>query len=291
MFGSLKLGKFFGIDTYVHPTFWLLPLFVLFQSAGTGFANVAFNLLFVFGVFFCVALHEVGHALAARAYGIGTRNITLYPIGGVAMLERIPEKPWREIAVALAGPAVNVVIALAILLGVVVGGLLVPWSDAPASHPEALIGRLFIANVVLCVFNLLPAFPMDGGRVLRAALSMRVSRLRATELAVKVGTVVAVGMLVAGAALGHLMLMVVAVMVWMVGQAELAQVRIVEAAREFEARARGMYGPGPAPAATPLPIDTAADLAARRFSGLAWDATRGVWVQWVNGVPVRDIPA
>lgn len=290
MFGSLKLGKFFGIDTYVHPTFWLLPLFVLFQSAGTGLGNVALNLVFVFGLFFCVALHEVGHALAARAYGIGTRDITLYPIGGVAMLERIPEKPWREIAVALAGPAVNVVIALALLIGVVVTGLIVPWADAPDAV-ERLVGRLFWANVILCAFNLLPAFPMDGGRVLRAALSMRVSRLRATEIAVKVGTVVAVGMLVAGAAWGQIGLMVVAVFVWMAGQAELAQLRIVEAARDFEAAARGMYGPAPgAPAPTPLPADPAADLAARRFSGLAWDATRGVWVQWVNGVPVRDIP-
>src|SRR3954471_4200437 len=93
MFGSLRLGKFFGIDTYIHGTFWLLPLFVLFQTMSAGVGVIAFNLAFVFAVFFCVALHEVGHALAGRVYGIATRDITLYPVGGVASLERIPSSP------------------------------------------------------------------------------------------------------------------------------------------------------------------------------------------------------
>ncbi|MBM3983144.1 MAG: site-2 protease family protein [Planctomycetes bacterium] len=283
MFGSLKLGKFFGIDTYVHPTFWLLPLFVLIQTFGTGLTNVGFNLLFVFAVFFCVAMHEVGHALAARAYGIGTRDITLYPIGGVAMLERIPEQPWREVAVALAGPAVNVVIALALLIGLAASGFGAPWGDEP-NVVERFVGPVFWANVVLCGFNLLPAFPMDGGRVLRALLALCRTRLRATELAVYVGTVVAVGMFVTGAALGELGLMLVAAFVWFVGQAELANVRMVTEARR-------LYGPPPPLIPSPPPLDPEAELAARRFSGLAWDPTRRVWVQWVNGVPVRDIPA
>ena len=100
MFSSLRLGKFFGIDLYVHGTFWLLPLFVLFGglAAGGTAAAVGGELAFIFAIFACVFLHEVGHALAARAYGIGTRDITLYPVGGVASLERMPEKPWREIA-------------------------------------------------------------------------------------------------------------------------------------------------------------------------------------------------
>jgi Zn-dependent protease len=283
MFGSLKLGKFFGIDTYVHPTFWLLPLFVLIQSFGTGLTIVGFNLLFVVAVFFCVALHEVGHALAARAYGIGTRDITLYPIGGVAMLERIPEQPWREVAVALAGPAVNVVIALALLVAVAASGFAPPWVST-LNLAERFVGLVFWANLFLCGFNLLPAFPMDGGRVLRALLALRVPRVRATELAVYVGTAVAVGMFVTGAALGEIPLMLVAVFVWFVGQAELANVRMVDEARR-------MYGPTPPPISAPPPLDPAAELAARRFSGLAWDATRRVWVQWVNGVPVREIPS
>ena len=292
MFGTLKLGKLFGIDLFVHGTFWLLPLFVLLTNFGAGVSVIAFELMFVFAVFGCVALHEVGHATAAAAYGIRTRDITLYPIGGVASLEGMPEKPMQEVAVALAGPAVNVVLAIGLLLGLVVSGLAMPWS-AYGHVVDAFAGRLFWANIVLCVFNLLPAFPMDGGRVLRALLSARMPRLRATEIAVKVGTVVAAGLLVTGIYLLQPVLMAVAVVVWLLSQAELAVVRLTAARREFESRAREMFGdlPGPAEAeATPLPVDAAADLAARRFSGLAWDADRGVWVQWLNGVRVRDLP-
>jgi hypothetical protein len=146
-------------------------------------------------------------------------------------------------------------------------------------------------NVVLCLFNLLPAFPMDGGRVLRALLATRMTRLRATEVAATVGTVVAAIMLVAGIVRVEFSLIMVAGVVWMLGQAELAGVRMTEAARSFEARARELFGSAdePEPTGRELPADAAADLAARRFSGLAWDAARGVWVQWLNGVPVRDV--
>ncbi len=288
MFGSIKLGKLFGIDTHLHGTFWLLPLYVLFSSFGAGFDAIAFNLLFVFALFFCIALHEVGHALAAAGYGIRTRDITLYPLGGIASLERMPEKPIQEIVVALAGPAVNVVIALGLLFGMVAAGMDLALS--PAFGVEAFFADLLAANVFLCVFNLLPAFPMDGGRVLRALLATRMTRLRATEVAVKVGTVVAALMLVAGIASVNFGLILVAVVVWLLGQAELASVRFLSVAREFEARAREFAGPEPAPRPRALPVDPAVELAARRFSGLAWDADRRVWVQWLNGVPVRDVP-
>ena len=149
MFGSMKLGKLFGIDTYVHGTFWLLPLFVLVNSLGAGVSTIAiaFELLFVFAVFGCVALHEVGHALAAAAYGIRTRDITLYPIGGVASLEGMPEKPLQEVVVALAGPAVNVVIAAGIFLGVVGGAMAMPWASAPDAVEE-FVGRLLLLGVL-----------------------------------------------------------------------------------------------------------------------------------------------
>src|SRR5262245_61970312 len=124
MFSSLKLGKPFGIDLYVHGTFWLLPLFVFVSGAlGGDLFGAAFDVAVLFAVFGCVALHEVGHALAAALYGIRTRDITLYPVGGVASLERMPEKPWHEIVVALAGPAVNFVIALGLFAGVVFGNI------------------------------------------------------------------------------------------------------------------------------------------------------------------------
>jgi Zn-dependent protease len=241
-----------------------------------------------------VALHEVGHALAAAAYGIRTRDITLYPIGGVASLERMPEKPLQEVAVALAGPAVNVVIAIGLLAGLVVADI--GFALSAGSHPDvvgAFVSQLVIANVVLCLFNLLPSFPMDGGRVLRALLSIRMTRVRATEVAVKVGAVFAALLLIVGVVSQTFSLIFIAVVVWMLGQAELAGVRVAETRKEWERRAREWFGgaPAPAPTPTPLPADPSADLAARRFSGLAWDAKRRVWVQWFNGVPVRDVPA
>jgi Zn-dependent protease len=290
MFGSLKLGKFFGIDTYIHSTFWLLPLFVVFSNLGAELDTLLFELAFVFAVFFCIALHEVGHALAARAYGIGTRHITLYPIGGVAMLERMPDKPWHEVVVALAGPAVNVVLAIGLFGGLMVNGLVMPWATEEMDVVPQFLGQLAFANAFLCLFNLLPAFPMDGGRVLRAVLASRMNRLRATEIAAKVGAVVAGILLIAGLVLGKFPLIFLAIVVFLLGQAELAGVRVMEAARR-----RGFFGssppePEPDPEPTPLPVDPDADLAARRFSGLAWDKKRRVWVQWANGIPVRDLP-
>jgi hypothetical protein len=134
---------------------------------------------------------------------------------------------------------------------------------------------------------MIPAFPMDGGRVLRALLSTRMSRLRATEAAVSVGTVVAAGLLVAGFAWTSFNLIAIAAVVWFLGQAELASIRIAEKRREYERRAREFFE---GPAEGPEPVDADAVLAARRFSGLAWDERRRIWVHWVNGVPVRDVP-
>ncbi len=293
MFRSLKLGKLFGIDTYVHGTFWLLPLFVLLGTRNAGVDVIALNLLLVFAVFGCVALHEVGHALAAAAYGIRTRDITLYPIGGVASLERMPDRPLQEVVVALAGPAVNVVIATGLFLGLVAADMVsVTAETSEPSFASVFVANLIEANVFLFLFNLLPCFPMDGGRVLRALLSIRTTRLRATEIAVQVGTVVAVAFLVAGLLIPNTSLIVIAVVVWLLGQAELGGLRVAEARKELERRAREMFGgvwvPS-APERAHLPADDATDLAARRFSGLAWNAERRVWVQWVNGVPVRDV--
>ncbi len=286
MFGTLKLGKLFGIDLYLHGTFWLLPLFVLFTSLSGGTGYVAFQLLFVFVVFGCVALHEVGHALTAAAYGVRTRDITLYPIGGVAALERMPEKPWQEVAVALAGPAVNVVIGLGLFFGLAVGGMPMPWQPA-GDVVELFVHEILIANIFLALFNLLPAFPMDGGRVLRALLATHMTRLRATETAVVVGTVVAAGLLVAGFLTQALSLIAIAAVVWFLGQAELTAVRMAAARREYDRQSREFFE---GPFAESERMDADAVLASRRFSGMAWDERRRIWVQWVDGVPVKDVP-
>jgi Zn-dependent protease len=183
MFRSLHLGRFVGIDVFLHPTFLLLLAYVLLFAGGLDSA------LFLSAVFGCVLLHEFGHALAARLYRIRTRHITLYPIGGVAQLERMPRSAGPELVVTAAGPAVNLALA-AVFFGVVaLGNLLDP--GAARSTPGQILSLLASVNLGLFLFNLLPAFPMDGGRILRAALSGWLGRLRATEIATGIGQAIA----------------------------------------------------------------------------------------------------
>lgn len=285
MFSSLKLGKFFGIDLYVHGTFWLLPLIVLFSGlmSGGSLEAVGGELVFLFAVFGCVVLHEVGHALAARAYGIGTRDITLYPVGGVASLESMPEKPGREIAIALAGPAVNIVIAAALFAGLFAGNMVSPLTPGPSQTwvVNDFAVKLLAANLVLAIFNLLPAFPMDGGRILRAALATRMNRVKATEAAIAVGSVVAVAFVIGGLWLPNYALVAVAIVVFLLGQAELAAVRVQATAREWRRAAEEFISPPPDDSSSPH-VD-------RGITGLVWNADRRVWVQYQDGHVVRVI--
>ncbi len=186
---SFSLGRIAGIPVQCHITFVLLVIWIAVSRGlftghpGQALAAVALLVL----VFACVVLHELGHALAARRYGIRTRDITLLPIGGVARLERMPDKPAQELVVAVAGPAVNVVIAVAI--GLVTG---VPGSAAELLMLQGgLLQTLLAVNVWMILFNLIPAFPMDGGRVLRALLAMAMPYPRATRIASGVGQFVA----------------------------------------------------------------------------------------------------
>jgi Zn-dependent protease len=215
VFQSWRVGRWLGIDVFVHPTFWLLPLFVLLTgSPGDALAT---ELATLFAVFGCVLLHEYGHAVAAMGFGVRTRDITLYPVGGVASLDRMPERPVAELVIALAGPAVNVAIAGALGFALLLD---------PGLLPQAFVANLLAINVGLVLFNLLPAFPMDGGRVLRAVLATGLGRLRATEVAVGVGTVVTLAMAAVGVLVLHsLTLPMVAGLAFLMGQAELAAVR------------------------------------------------------------------
>ena len=183
-----KLGTFAGIDVFVHATFLLLIGWIGYSywlQYGT-IAKVVEGILFILALFLCVVLHEYGHALTARKYGVKTRDITLYPIGGVARLERMPDKPIEELWVALMGPAVNVVIAAILFVYLYLSRGSAPVTDLTVASGSFLV-RLMAVNISLVVFNLIPAFPMDGGRVLRALLAMRMDYVRATQIAANIG--------------------------------------------------------------------------------------------------------
>jgi Zn-dependent protease/CBS domain-containing protein len=183
-----KLGTFAGIDVFVHATFLLLIGWIGYShwlQFGT-IAKVAEGIFFILALFLCVVLHEYGHALTARKYGIKTRDITLYPIGGLARLERMPEKPIEELWVALMGPAVNVVIAALLFAYLFVTNSLIPLNELTVAS-GSFLSRLMVVNITLVLFNLIPAFPMDGGRVLRALLAMRMDYVRATQIAANIG--------------------------------------------------------------------------------------------------------
>ena len=214
MTNSLHLGNFAGIDVKAHWSFLLIPAWILFStllaggSAGTAWVSI----LLILAIFGCVVLHEYGHALTARKFGIETYDIVLYPIGGVASLMRIPKNPFQELAIAVAGPAVNVAIA----------AVLFAWlAIAPLSGFTAwFVYNLAWVNVGLVVFNMLPAFPMDGGRVLRATLAMFSSHHFATQVATSVGKVAAIGLGLLGLFSGHLMLIFIAAFVYFAATAE-----------------------------------------------------------------------
>jgi Zn-dependent protease len=183
-----KLGRFAGIDVYVHATFLLILGWVGYNywREYQDWSKVLIGILFILGLFACVVLHEYGHALTARRYGIKTRDITLYPIGGVARLERLPDRPIEELWVALAGPAVNVVIAALLIAYLVLTNGLPPFLGMSFTQ-GSFVERLMVANVYLVVFNLIPAFPMDGGRVLRALLALKLEYVQATQIAATIG--------------------------------------------------------------------------------------------------------
>lgn len=200
MKGSLSLGKFFGIRVQIHWTFLLIIAWAVYigWSQGENVESVLWTIALVLAIFACVVLHEFGHALTARRYGINTRKITLLPIGGVASLERMPEEPKQELLVAVMGPVVNIVIAG--ILFFFVWSQLDVFQQSPEQaqeffqvvNGENFLMYLFTTNIILVVFNAIPAFPMDGGRVLRALLSFQMDRVRATQIAANLGQVIAI---------------------------------------------------------------------------------------------------
>lgn len=192
---SLNLGHIAGIRMSIHWTFFILIgwIFLSYQKLH-GTEEALMGVVFILSLFICVTLHELGHALTAKRFGITTKSITLLPIGGLAQMEKLPEKPTQELLVALAGPLVNVVIAVLLYIYLLTANTI---PDISELENLSLIGsgfwfNLFVANLVLAIFNLIPAFPMDGGRVLRALLAMKYDRNRATAMAAGVGQLLAI---------------------------------------------------------------------------------------------------
>lgn len=218
---SWRIGRLAGIDVYVHGTFVLLLAWIgaSHLTRGQGVVEALAGVGMAVAMFTVVVLHELGHALAARRYGIGTRDITLLPIGGVARLERMPDDPKQELVVAVAGPLVNVALAALFF------GMQIALDRAPGIEDVRVVGGPFFAklmwiNVSLALFNLLPAFPMDGGRVLRALLATRMSHVRATDWAASIGKALAVVLGVGGFFVSP-MLVFIALFVWVGAQGEM----------------------------------------------------------------------
>jgi Zn-dependent protease len=284
MNSSWKLGNAFGIGVYVHWTFAILPALAFYSgwNAG-GMSQGLFSLAVLFAMCACVVLHELGHALMARWFQIATRDITLYPIGGVARLERLTTRPAEELLIAVAGPLVNVIITA--LLGVIWVGVV--SSLGQTATVSMFIMVLLFGNIFLALFNMLPAFPMDGGRVLRALLALAMDYVRATEIAFYAGVSMACVFAAATVLFTSWKLMqgtvplpmlgVIAVFIVLAGRQELNMVRH----RAARLRAEPIDA---------LPADEDAlppqGAVAPDFSGYTWDHRLQALVKWHNGRPV-----
>lgn len=205
---ALYLGKIAGIKLYMHWTFLILVgwIFLMYFQVGNNIRDGLMGVAFILTIFVCVILHEFGHSLTARRFNINTRKITLLPIGGVASMERMPEKPGQELWVAIMGPMVNVFIALILYLYLkATGGIPtmdelweIQENEQPLISGVNFLFNLLLVNLALVAFNLIPAFPMDGGRVLRALLSYRFDRAQATNIAARIGQFLAIVFVFAG---------------------------------------------------------------------------------------------
>ena len=249
---SFRVAKIDGIEIRVHATFALVLLWAALDwgmSRGMGLAGAFYGVVFVALLFLCVTLHEMGHSLVARRYGAVVRDITLLPIGGVARLEGGMQRPSQEFWMALAGPAVNVVLAMLIGAAVLpllgwraLGGLGPLWASLSNLGLERLLVDLLTANLGLALFNLLPAFPMDGGRVLRALLASRMGELDATRIAARVGQGLAVLSGLVGFFTGALNLTLIAVFIFIGAEQEWRGVQVKTALQRVPASAALMRG-------------------------------------------------
>jgi len=278
MFKTLKLGSPFGISVYIHPTFWILPFFYLLSNLREiSLFQSILEVILLFVVFFCVILHEFGHALAARSFGIQTRDITIYPIGGVARLERMSEDPFEELVIALAGPSVNLVLIF-LLWPICIYFSPTPFDFENLIPPNSLSGglghylkMLMFSNLGLLLFNLLPIFPMDGGRVLRALLNLALGFNNATVISVTIGNLGAILLFFLGVFFSQFVLIILALVVFIAGRQEL---QLLKLKRNHQGN-QDFYNPG-----TGFQHPS-------NYTGLVWDPERKIWVYWTAGKPIN----
>ncbi|GAB3299827.1 site-2 protease family protein [Hymenobacter humi] len=232
----MRIGRIAGIPILIHWTFLLLLGFIIYSQVlrGSSTAATLAAVGFVLVLFACVVLHELGHALTAKHFGFVTRKITLLPIGGIASLEQLPDSPRQELLVALAGPAVNVLIALGLYPFVSGAAFAVP-DIGRLTTAQDFVSALFQLNLTLALFNLLPAFPMDGGRVLRALLSFWLDRLRATRFAAGLGKLMALAFVFFGL-LSNPFLVLIGLFVYFGAHAEALSVEFNELLRDYTVR-------------------------------------------------------
>jgi Zn-dependent protease/predicted transcriptional regulator len=269
MHWSYRIAAFNGIDLRVHITFPLIIVYAVYtgsQTFGLPWQGALFGVVSILLLFVCVALHELAHSLQAVAVGIGVRSITLLPIGGVSQLADRPDRPKDEFRISVAGPIASLAVALvffAIILAGLASGNIHGWTHLVRSITQpgwvGLVAYLFVANVILAVFNLIPAYPMDGGRILKSLLSLWLGPLLAAQIATVVGRVLAVLMGLAGIFLANLSLVLISFFVYMGASFE-------DRAVQTQRRLNGMLVsdvlvPVEVVFAHDLPLSTALDLA------------------------------
>ena len=228
---AFKIGTFWQIPVKIHWSFGLLLLFVLYTAFTNGlkmWQSIGF-VFYVLLLFLCVVFHEYGHALTARRYGVITRDILLSPIGGVARLESMPDKPKQEFFIAIAGPIVNIIIAtiLGLILFFTTGQIFPDVNDFRFDDPAEFVRYIAWMNLALFMFNLIPAFPMDGGRILRALLAAKLGKVRATHIAMRIGRILAIGFVIFGIFNQQLILAMIGLFIFMMAGQEYEQTRVM----------------------------------------------------------------
>jgi Zn-dependent protease/predicted transcriptional regulator len=234
---SLFLGTYKNVKVFIHWTFSLLLLWIVFSNlrAGASSIDILWTIGFVLAIFFCVLLHEFGHALAAQKYNIQTKDITLLPIGGVARLEKLPEDPKQELWVAFAGPLVNIAIFVIIAIVLTITGIPLTTMETLAINGSTFLVFLASANIILALFNLLPAFPMDGGRVLRAFLAIKMPRAKATKIAGGIGQLMAILFVFYGL-FGNPVLILIGIFIFLGAGAEVKQTQKESVLKGFKVK-------------------------------------------------------